>query len=520
MTRAAQSLELPSPARVLGAAIAAFLAVVMIRPFAGGGAAPGFWPLVSAVVSVACLIAVGSRRDPARSFMRAGFHLGAFAFFMFYPLLEPENVGGGVPPSLRDLIGWMILMMIIGFELAYWGSRLPSRTTRAVGPFELSERHRKQLSAAIYLGLAAWFVTVLDDATSAGVAVWDLLMTMRGQVAGGNYDGTPLLGGRLVLVQRVLAGGGFLAATAASVLITAKQPPGRLMRFVCWSTLLVCALVGFVGGSRAMFFYAFAPLAVTCWLRFAQSKVKKARWLVAAAGVVVMVVVWSIMSAMRGSDIRTFSGSTDLISPEAHAQGALDIYSALAVVVQGFPEVFPYQHGRSLIPLMLGWVPRVVWPEKPYPFSLYMNFLNGESLERRAASLAVGIPGEGYGNFGLFGVFLWGVLAGLCARRGDDYIGGFHPDHPLRLLLASLSAIWMALIVRGGIPEMFYMGLTALLLPWGLSVYLARAQGRPRAPRVAVASVRPSMAVPSALAWPGPPANAGPPQPTRRSRTS
>lgn len=155
-------------------------------------------------------------------------------------------------------------------------------------------------------------------------------------------------------------------------------------------------------------------------------------------------------------------------------------------MVQAFPELIPYQRGLSLVPLALGWVPRAVWPGKPYPFSLYMNFLNGETVENRAASIAVGLPGEGYGNFGMVGVFLWAALMGFACRRGDDYIGGFHPAHPLRLQIGGMAGIWAGLIVRGGVPEMFYMGLGAMLLPLGLTIYLFGSE-RPmfaRAPQV------------------------------------
>jgi hypothetical protein len=89
-------------------------------------------------------------------------------------------------------------------------------------------------------------------------------------------------------------------------------------------------------------------------------------------------------------------------------------------------------------------------------------------------SIAVGLAGEGYGNFGLLGVVLWVILMGVGCRRGDDYFGNFHQAHPLRLQLAAMAGVWAALIVRGGVPEMFYMGLTLVLCPLGLALYLAK----------------------------------------------
>jgi hypothetical protein len=182
------------------------------------------------------------------------------------------------------------------------------------------------------------------------------------------------------------------------------------------------------------------------------------------------------MSAMRGGDIRNYEGGLHEMNPASHAQGAFEIYSQTAVIIETFPEKIDYEYGKSLIPLVLGWVPRTVWPEKPYPFSIFANIIKGETLENRAASLAVGMPGEGYGNFGLFGVLLWSFLMGFGCRIADDYISRIHPANPLRLFLAAMMAIWAAMIVRGGVPEMFYMGLNVVMFPLALSWYLSRAK--------------------------------------------
>jgi hypothetical protein len=63
---------------------------------------------------------------------------------------------------------------------------------------------------------------------------------------------------------------------------------------------------------------------------------------------------------------------------------------------------------------------------------------------------------------------------GLACRVGDDYVGRIHPSNPLGLFLAVMIAIWAAMIVRGGVPEMFYMGLGVVMFPLALSWYLSR----------------------------------------------
>jgi len=76
----------------------------------------------------------------------------------------------------------------------------------------------------------------------------------------------------------------------------------------------------------------------------------------------------------------------------------------------------------------------------------------------------VGLTGEGFGNFGLFGACLWGALLGCAARLADDWAGTGEPS-PLALLFRGTLLVWVAMIVRGGVPEMFYMGVNVALAP-------------------------------------------------------
>jgi hypothetical protein len=316
----------------------------------------------------------------------------------------------------------------------------------------------------------------------------DVLLTMRATVEGANNERATFLSGPLVILQRVLDGGVVLAATAASVLLTTGARRSRLNGLICWVMLLMAAAWGFLSGSRAIFFYAICPVVATSWLALARSRVQRSvRWMWIGLAGILLITSWGAMTALRGADIRKYERGWEAMVPTVHAKGTLDIYSDMAVVIQSFPALLPYQKGASLVPLALGWVPRAVWPDKPYPFTLFMNFLNGETLETRTMSIAVGLAGEGYGNFGLLGVVLWVILMGVGCRRGDDYFGNFHQAHPLRLQLAAMAGVWAALIVRGGVPEMFYMGLTLVLCPLGLALYLAKREVPLEAARTAPA---------------------------------
>ncbi|HEX8775006.1 MAG TPA: O-antigen polymerase [Pyrinomonadaceae bacterium] len=433
---------------------------------------PFLMPLMVAVLSIVALSMCSTRRYPMLGLARVGFHIGLFAYFVSFPILSPESVDPSIPDDVHQTIGLMLLLTVVGFEAGYYLKKGRPRIARDTDePFTIELRQQKWLWLCVFLGMVAWTSTWLDSAYAAGVSPLSVLLTMRGVVEGAQEDATPLLG----RLSYIFSSGLFLAAASAALLLTSVKRVSKLSATVCWLALLTCALLGFLAGTRAVFLYSFSPLVLTLWLRLSRLKSgRMLRWVLIGLAGIVLAVTWGAMSAMRGSDIRNYQGGLEAMNPVKHMQGAFDIYSQTAMIVETFPDKIEYEYGKSLIPLVLGWVPRSLWPDKPYPFSIFANIIRGETLEDRSASIAVGLPGEGYGNFGLFGVLLWSLLMGLACRAGDDYVGRLHPSNPLRLLLAATISIWAAMIVRGGVPEMFYMGLSVNMFPLALSWYLSR----------------------------------------------
>src|SRR6266850_193335 len=466
----------PAVPKVVAVGLAVISCYGVARVVFVTGDMPFLLPLVAVVLSIVAL-GKGSRRGySVLGFARVGFHVGLFAYFVSYPILSPESIDLSISSDVHRTIGVMLLLTIVGFEAGYYLVRTTRRSPLdAYHDFEIGEQQKKWLWLCVCFGMAAWFITVLDYSYAAGVAPTDALLTMRGAVEGAREDVLTSLGH----LAYILSGGRFLAAAAAALLLTSATCMSKVSTCVSWLVLLLCALLGFLGGSRAVFLYSFSPLVMTVWLRLSALRSgRKLRWMLIGLAGVVLALTWGAMSAMRGGDIRNYEGGLEEMNPATYAQGAFDIYSQVAVIVETFPEKIDYEYGKSLIPLVVGWVPRNMWPGKPYPFSLFANTIKGETLEDREASLAIGLPGEGYGNFGLPGVLLWSLIMGLACRVGDNYIGRLNPSNPLRLFLAATVAIWAAMIVRGGVPEMFYMGLNVAMFPFAMSWFLSRRKSR------------------------------------------
>jgi oligosaccharide repeat unit polymerase len=466
----AAGLRIPDVAR-LAASLIIFLAFYGgVRNLLVTGHLPLLWPVVAAFLSATLLLTVNRVKDPAVGLARLGFHVGLFAYFLSLPVLFPETIEPGLPDSIHQTIGLMLVLTILGFESGYKLKSFVWTTKRSTKFFPVP--HAKQgwlLGVLICAGLASWFLTTVDYSLAAQVSVWDILLSMRGKVDSGIENPVTQFG----VWSYLLAGGLYLATAAAFLLLTNRRKVSPLIALACWSVVILCAVLGFLSGSRALFLYSFAPLALACWVRLSAVQVGKAfRLLAIFVASALIITVWLAMSSMRGHDVRTYEGSLEDIQPFETARGAFDIYTSSAVIIESFPDEIDYEYGRSLLPLVLGWFPRSLWPGKPYPFSMFANKIRGETLQDRAASIAVGLPGEGYGNFGLAGVFLWGLLMGLACRFADDYLKRFAPSDPLRLFIGVSMCIWAAMIVRGGVPEMFYMGMQTTIFPICLSVVL------------------------------------------------
>lgn len=88
----------------------------------------------------------------------------------------------------------------------------------------------------------------------------------------------------------------------------------------------------------------------------------------------------------------------------------------LDIIIQNVPYVYPYIYGKSFIGLFGLFVPRLIWPEKPYGAGgLYsLTFYKESYLE------GTGIPpsliGEFYWNFGIMGVMIGFFFLGLFLR--------------------------------------------------------------------------------------------------------
>lgn len=134
----------------------------------------------------------------------------------------------------------------------------------------------------------------------------------------------------------------------------------------------------------------------------------------------------TIGSLVKGYTSATYSGGdAEAVVTTATAHGTslgfIDAYENGMFVLETYPSAFKYRFGESIGALVLGPVPRSLWPEKPMGFSHYMTLAKvGSARQDAGLSLAPSLVGDFWGGGGwpnviVLSLFL-GIVLGFAAR--------------------------------------------------------------------------------------------------------
>jgi len=100
---------------------------------------------------------------------------------------------------------------------------------------------------------------------------------------------------------------------------------------------------------------------------------------------------------------------------------------SLAAVLHYTPSVFPYQHGKSWLEILFFWIPRGLWPGKPFSqgFLFGQTYFSSSPLSGESF-FAVSWFGDAYLNFGIWGLPVILLLIGFGLRYVYEFLGGSH----------------------------------------------------------------------------------------------
>jgi hypothetical protein len=226
-----------------------------------------------------------------------------------------------------------------------------------------------------------------------------------------------------------LAYAAILVATLLAAWEIADSPAPRRSDRVLFYGLLAFEIpfFGLIQGARKyLIFLSFGLL--TLWLlRRGARSIPKRR---VAAGAALLLVFFSVWGTIRGKPLAMLVGAQSDVShrqksgyQEGYLSGLADPFGVACMVWQIFPEQEPFRYGSTTLVVVLGFIPRAIWPDKPvgigkdltryYVGPLYQPF--------SGFSVTPTLPGEVFINFGWLGVVLGGLLYGIVCRVVVSY---------------------------------------------------------------------------------------------------
>ncbi len=195
-----------------------------------------------------------------------------------------------------------------------------------------------------------------------------------------------------------------------------------------WATLaaLITAEVIFFGimsGTRKWLFYLFFGLVSMRLLRHGARGLPKKRVAVTLGALIVFFSVWGTirsqplieMMGARGGDSRVVAR---IPLHMGYFKSVSEPFEVASLVIDIYPAQQPYEHGKTLLVTLLGFIPRSAWPDKPVGIGQALTrYTDGFLFEHASGhSIAPTLVGDFYANFGAVGVVLGGLLFGIACR--------------------------------------------------------------------------------------------------------
>lgn len=162
--------------------------------------------------------------------------------------------------------------------------------------------------------------------------------------------------------------------------------------------------------------------------------------------------------------------------PETWLEGDYDAYTMFTLIVDYVGRNGP-TWGRQLMGVLLFWVPRAMWPNKPIGSGAFVSGSLGFSFTNLSAPL----PAEGMINFGVAGVFLFALVFGWFMTSADNAYWGTldkEGNHVHRYdIIYPFICIMFFFMSRGDLLSSFaYM--VAYVAVWIGTVLLSKMEGK------------------------------------------
>jgi len=108
---------------------------------------------------------------------------------------------------------------------------------------------------------------------------------------------------------------------------------------------------------------------------------------------------------------------------------SIDTFYNTGFIIENFPNKFQFYYGETYLSVLVGLIPRSIWQSKPVSLGAPLGMMQkigsqtfdtSEWFSINQYSLSPGFVGEAYANFGVFGIFVGGILMGISAKFFDN----------------------------------------------------------------------------------------------------
>jgi hypothetical protein len=226
----------------------------------------------------------------------------------------------------------------------------------------------------------------------------------------------------------------FLATLAgAGIVVTAKRVWNSLT-FV----LPFMAVAVWLNGKRAVVAMALVMLLTALWLT---GKLRGRRIVIAIAVALVIVSLFSYGYQLRVRQIGIETRATEDLYENFRIDYARDSRVKMALFEELYPStpILDYR-GESVLFDLTAWIPRKLWPAKPYPYSLYFtSAMLGSLPADRGWGMTTSIFDEAIANFSWPGLLIAPFLIGWMCRLGESSRDAF-----VTLLTAIIASLLLA----------------------------------------------------------------------------
>lgn len=192
------------------------------------------------------------------------------------------------------------------------------------------------------------------------------------------------------------------------------------------SIILVCAAV-YLAEKRKIPRLAFALVVLfTLFFQVGKQEFREAYWTTSTTAVskIDRVKFWTETSFKKWSEAFSDPSGHSLGNAMNQSMSRVSLLTQTANVADLTPETVPYQGGQLYYYLLITWIPRAVWPDKPSVsdanqfYQVAYGMTNEEDLDHVA--IGVGVMTEAYISFGWYGVvgimFLIGIFYDVYRR--------------------------------------------------------------------------------------------------------